>query len=461
MNRLEAEIASLIELAEVDVIRTSQTLSADYSVDQRWAIDVTQRIIDLGSDLRQQCDDCVDLIQNRAGSLDAIRKSMNDYYGGQDSGFLWPKWMARDLRTCATQEHEYDHTCPMSDVLMRMADETERVAHLRSTMLKEILNVAKMPQSSITLGKSAADIQAQLQKHIKAFENTKVKGKSAFLQLARARKKLLLKFLEYLSSLYSLREIFEVDFFQQIFLIKQLQTSYFEQGHATLSQNRTPHAQAVGWVDAVKYRCEQQKKALGNLSCTTTQLLQNIEQLEVNAKQENKKNKSMFKKSMKVDEKSHKLSTFLSTLTSSKCCADCGLGTANFAVVNLGILLCSECARLHTEVLHGSSPFITDIRPIQGDSSLQPAPCDVQLLCGIGSRIANNILEARVAELEGINGTSIRPKSSSSKEDKEIFIREKYIKYVGSAAWLVVCRCSIEISRAFTRLKSLFVYCCC
>eukprot|EP00041_Stephanoeca_diplocostata_P018788 m.397073 g.397073 ORF g.397073 m.397073 type:complete len:951 (-) comp21121_c0_seq1:33-2885(-) len=427
MNRLESEIGSLIELAEVDVIRTSQTLTADCSVDQKWATSVTQRIVDAGSDLRQQCDECVRLVQSRAVSLDAIRKAMNDYYGGQASNFLWPKWMARDLRTCASEEDEFDHTWPLSNVLMRMADDTEKVAHLQSMMLNDILEASQMPQSSTALGKAAVDIQTQLQKHVKAFETLKIKGKAASLHLARARKKLLLRFVEYMSSLYSLREQFEVDFLRQIFLIKQLQTDFFEQGLATFSKDKVLHVQAMGWVDAVKYRCDQQQKTLGNLSCTTTQLLHNIEQLETNAKTENKKNKGKLKKSIKGDEKESEISAFMSMLTTAKGCADCGLGTTNFIVANLGILLCTECARLHTDLTCDGNPFTKNIRPIYGDSAVQAAPCDMQLLCGIGSETANSILEARITALE-IDDVSIKPKSSSSKDQKERFIREKYVK---------------------------------
>lgn len=94
-------------------------------------------------------------------------------------------------------------------------------------------------------------------------------------------------------------------------------------------------------------------------------------------------------------------------------CADCGAPKPDWCSINLGALLCIECAAVHRSL----GTHISKIRSIRLDRSTF-APELVDLLMSTGNRVAKAIWEARMPPAK-ISGESTR-------EERERFIREKY-----------------------------------
>ncbi|XP_048006683.1 centaurin-gamma-1A-like [Leguminivora glycinivorella] len=93
-------------------------------------------------------------------------------------------------------------------------------------------------------------------------------------------------------------------------------------------------------------------------------------------------------------------------------CADCGANDPDWASLNLGVLICIECSGIHRNL--GS--HISRVRSLD----LDEWPLGhVSVMVSMGNSLANNIWEA---DLRG----HIKPIASSSREEKERWIRLKY-----------------------------------
>ncbi|XP_031551246.1 arf-GAP with GTPase, ANK repeat and PH domain-containing protein 1-like [Actinia tenebrosa] len=93
-------------------------------------------------------------------------------------------------------------------------------------------------------------------------------------------------------------------------------------------------------------------------------------------------------------------------------CVDCGALNPDWASLNLGALLCIECSGVHRNL----GTHLSRVRSLD----LDDWPSEyTAVMCAIGNDLANGIWEGRCNEEE-------KPTSTSSREDKERWIRAKY-----------------------------------
>ena len=91
-------------------------------------------------------------------------------------------------------------------------------------------------------------------------------------------------------------------------------------------------------------------------------------------------------------------------------CADCGAKSPRMAALNIGALLCYECAQLHSELItdpaSATEPLLTaSIMPLEDDDRLSDAAGDYLMLQKLGNTAVNAALESL--------GTVDKPKPSS------------------------------------------------
>ncbi|XP_045853485.1 arf-GAP with coiled-coil, ANK repeat and PH domain-containing protein 3 isoform X2 [Meles meles] len=97
-------------------------------------------------------------------------------------------------------------------------------------------------------------------------------------------------------------------------------------------------------------------------------------------------------------------------------CGDCGQPDPRWASINLGVLLCIECSGIHRSLgVHCSK-----VRSLTLDSW---EPELLKLMCELGNSTVNRIYEA---QCEGPG--SRKPTASSSRQDKEAWIKDKYVE---------------------------------
>nr|XP_042128260.1 arf-GAP with coiled-coil, ANK repeat and PH domain-containing protein 3 isoform X3 [Peromyscus maniculatus bairdii] len=97
-------------------------------------------------------------------------------------------------------------------------------------------------------------------------------------------------------------------------------------------------------------------------------------------------------------------------------CGDCGQPDPRWASINLGVLLCIECSGIHRSLgVHCSK-----VRSLTLDSW---EPELLKLMCELGNSTMNQIYEAQ-CEGPGIR----KPTASSSRQDKEAWIKDKYVE---------------------------------
>ncbi|KAJ8258111.1 hypothetical protein GJAV_G00193270 [Gymnothorax javanicus] len=97
-------------------------------------------------------------------------------------------------------------------------------------------------------------------------------------------------------------------------------------------------------------------------------------------------------------------------------CCDCGQGDPRWASINLGILLCIECSGIHRSL----GVQCSKVRSLTLDSW---EPELLKLMCELGNGVINNIYEATCEELG-----HKRPGPSSSRQEKEVWIKAKYVE---------------------------------
>uniref|UniRef100_A0A2K6SB32 Arf-GAP with coiled-coil, ANK repeat and PH domain-containing protein n=1 Tax=Saimiri boliviensis boliviensis TaxID=39432 RepID=A0A2K6SB32_SAIBB len=97
-------------------------------------------------------------------------------------------------------------------------------------------------------------------------------------------------------------------------------------------------------------------------------------------------------------------------------CGDCGQPDPRWASINLGVLLCIECSGIHRSLgVHCSK-----VRSLTLDSW---EPELLKLMCELGNSTVNHIYEA---QFEGTG--SRKPSASSPRQDKEAWIKDKYVE---------------------------------
>uniref|UniRef100_A0A8C2E5J4 Arf-GAP with coiled-coil, ANK repeat and PH domain-containing protein n=1 Tax=Cyprinus carpio TaxID=7962 RepID=A0A8C2E5J4_CYPCA len=97
-------------------------------------------------------------------------------------------------------------------------------------------------------------------------------------------------------------------------------------------------------------------------------------------------------------------------------CCDCGEPGPDWASINLGITLCITCSGIHRSL----GVHFSKVRSLTLDSW---EPELVKLMCELGNTAINKIYEARIDEI-----TIKKPHSSSPRQDKESWIRSKYVE---------------------------------
>ncbi|KAH8872683.1 Centaurin-gamma-1A [Schistosoma japonicum] len=97
-------------------------------------------------------------------------------------------------------------------------------------------------------------------------------------------------------------------------------------------------------------------------------------------------------------------------------CADCGAPEPDWASLNLGAMVCISCSGIHRQL----GTHISRIRSLHLDEWSTES---VAVMVAIGNTLANSVWEAAVP----VNaGNRRKPDPSSSREEKEIWIRAKY-----------------------------------
>ncbi|KAA0192656.1 Arf-GAP GTPase ANK repeat and PH domain-containing protein 1/2/3, partial [Fasciolopsis buskii] len=97
-------------------------------------------------------------------------------------------------------------------------------------------------------------------------------------------------------------------------------------------------------------------------------------------------------------------------------CADCGAPDPEWASLNLGTMVCISCSGIHRQL----GTHISRIRSLHLD---EWSPESVAVMCAIGNTLANSVWEAAVP----VNaGNRKKPEPTSTREEKEMWIRAKY-----------------------------------
>ncbi|KAK9961718.1 hypothetical protein ABG768_007118 [Culter alburnus] len=96
-------------------------------------------------------------------------------------------------------------------------------------------------------------------------------------------------------------------------------------------------------------------------------------------------------------------------------CCDCGEAEPRWASVNLGITMCIECSGIHRSL----GVHLSKVRSLTLDSW---EPEQLKLLCVLGNEVINGIYERNPAD--GLQ----KPSSGSPRQDKEQWIRFKYVE---------------------------------
>ncbi|KAF7706498.1 arf-GAP with coiled-coil, ANK repeat and PH domain-containing protein 1 [Silurus meridionalis] len=97
-------------------------------------------------------------------------------------------------------------------------------------------------------------------------------------------------------------------------------------------------------------------------------------------------------------------------------CCDCGEPGPDWASINLGITLCITCSGIHRSL----GVHFSKVRSLTLDSW---EPELIKLMCELGNTAINRIYEARIDEI-----TIKKPHPSSPRQDKESWIRSKYVE---------------------------------
>ncbi|XP_025067271.1 arf-GAP with coiled-coil, ANK repeat and PH domain-containing protein 2 isoform X1 [Alligator sinensis] len=97
-------------------------------------------------------------------------------------------------------------------------------------------------------------------------------------------------------------------------------------------------------------------------------------------------------------------------------CCDCGLADPRWASINLGITLCIECSGIHRSL----GVHFSKVRSLTLDTW---EPELLKLMCELGNDVINRIYEAKVEKM-GVK----KPQSSSQRQEKEAYIRAKYVE---------------------------------
>ncbi|XP_040271368.1 arf-GAP with coiled-coil, ANK repeat and PH domain-containing protein 1 [Bufo bufo] len=97
-------------------------------------------------------------------------------------------------------------------------------------------------------------------------------------------------------------------------------------------------------------------------------------------------------------------------------CCDCRAAEPEWATINLGVTLCIECSGIHRSL----GVHFSKVRSLTLDSW---EPELVKLMCELGNKTMNGIYEARIEEMN-----IKKPTSASTRSEKEIWIRAKYVE---------------------------------
>ncbi|XP_041094159.1 arf-GAP with coiled-coil, ANK repeat and PH domain-containing protein 1 isoform X2 [Polyodon spathula] len=97
-------------------------------------------------------------------------------------------------------------------------------------------------------------------------------------------------------------------------------------------------------------------------------------------------------------------------------CCDCGEPNPDWASINLGITLCIVCSGIHRSL----GVHFSKVRSLTLDSW---EPELMKLMCELGNSTMNGIYEARIDEM-----TIKKPHSGSPRQEKEAWIRSKYVE---------------------------------
>ncbi|XP_075703496.1 arf-GAP with coiled-coil, ANK repeat and PH domain-containing protein 1 [Rhinoderma darwinii] len=103
-------------------------------------------------------------------------------------------------------------------------------------------------------------------------------------------------------------------------------------------------------------------------------------------------------------------------VTGNAACCDCRAAEPEWASINLGVTLCIECSGIHRSL----GVHFSKVRSLTLDSW---EPELVKLMCELGNSTINGIYEARIEEMN-----IKKPTSSSTRSEKEIWIRAKYVE---------------------------------
>ncbi|KAM9409986.1 arf-GAP with coiled-coil, ANK repeat and PH domain-containing protein 3b [Pholidichthys leucotaenia] len=104
------------------------------------------------------------------------------------------------------------------------------------------------------------------------------------------------------------------------------------------------------------------------------------------------------------------------SLPGNEQCCDCGQTAPCWASINLGVLLCIECSGIHRSLgVHCSK-----VRSLTLDSW---EPELLKLMCELGNNVINQIYEGSCEELG-----AKKPGPSSSRQEKEAWIKSKYVE---------------------------------
>uniref|UniRef100_A0A8C9SK24 Arf-GAP with coiled-coil, ANK repeat and PH domain-containing protein n=1 Tax=Scleropages formosus TaxID=113540 RepID=A0A8C9SK24_SCLFO len=103
-------------------------------------------------------------------------------------------------------------------------------------------------------------------------------------------------------------------------------------------------------------------------------------------------------------------------ITGNNQCCDCGELGPDWASINLGITLCIVCSGIHRSL----GVHFSKVRSLTLDSW---EPELIRLMCELGNTAINRIYEARIDEM-----TIKKPNPSSPRQEKESWIRSKYVE---------------------------------